>query len=393
MSFVIIIILGIVGWGIVEYLFYQRRLKSIPVRILVNGSRGKSSVTRLIAAGLRSGEISVFAKTTGTEACIIDEAGSDHPILRITSPTISEQIGVLRQLKRFRPDALIVECMAIQPKFQWIMEHRMLKSTIGVITNSRMDHVNEMGPLPEQISQSLANSIPRNGTLFTSDRKALPIFREIAESRGTVTTLADIENVSKSEMQGFPFIEHRSNVALALGVCKHLNIEREDALRAMQKTKPDSGVLRKIGIEYEGKKIKFVNGFAANDPESTLMIWNQIDKSEKRDVLILLNSRIDRFARSKQLVDLFAENMLDSKLILIGGRTAALKKRAVQRGVDKKDVFDFSGLDCENVCGKILNMTDSDALIFGIGNMGGGGAEIVACFDKISKQTQSGTRR
>ncbi|MCK5258708.1 MAG: hypothetical protein KAJ69_04240, partial [Thermoplasmatales archaeon] len=55
----------------IEKLNHQKRLKSIPIRIWVNGSRGKSSVTRLIAAGLRTDGKRVIAKTTGTSARFI----------------------------------------------------------------------------------------------------------------------------------------------------------------------------------------------------------------------------------------------------------------------------------------------------------------------------------
>ncbi|MEO9595730.1 MAG: poly-gamma-glutamate synthase PgsB, partial [Rhodopirellula bahusiensis] len=43
--------------AMVEAYWYRRQLLKIPFRIHVNGTRGKSSVTRLIAAGLRSGGI------------------------------------------------------------------------------------------------------------------------------------------------------------------------------------------------------------------------------------------------------------------------------------------------------------------------------------------------
>ena len=40
-------------WGIIEQINHQKRVNGIPVRIHVNGTRGKSTTTRLIAAGLR----------------------------------------------------------------------------------------------------------------------------------------------------------------------------------------------------------------------------------------------------------------------------------------------------------------------------------------------------
>jgi len=60
--------LGLAVYGVVEVRRHERQLARIPVRVHVNGTRGKSSVTRLIAAGLRSTGRRVFAKTTGWDA-------------------------------------------------------------------------------------------------------------------------------------------------------------------------------------------------------------------------------------------------------------------------------------------------------------------------------------
>ena len=50
--------------GGLEALKHRLLVNRIPVRVHVNGTRGKTSVTRLIAAGLRAGGKRVCAKTT-----------------------------------------------------------------------------------------------------------------------------------------------------------------------------------------------------------------------------------------------------------------------------------------------------------------------------------------
>ena len=54
-----------------EAIRLRRGLGAVPIRIHVNGSRGKSSVTRLIAAGLRESGLRILAKTTGSRARLI----------------------------------------------------------------------------------------------------------------------------------------------------------------------------------------------------------------------------------------------------------------------------------------------------------------------------------
>ena len=77
--------------GLLEFKYHQFSLSEIPIRIHVNGTRGKSSVTRLIAAGLRAGGKRTFAKTTGTAPRVIDSKGIDRIIHRLIKPSIGEQ--------------------------------------------------------------------------------------------------------------------------------------------------------------------------------------------------------------------------------------------------------------------------------------------------------------
>ena len=60
----LIILLILILIGIFESILHNKTISNIPIRIHVNGTRGKSSVVRLIAAGLRAGGIKTLAKTT-----------------------------------------------------------------------------------------------------------------------------------------------------------------------------------------------------------------------------------------------------------------------------------------------------------------------------------------
>ena len=60
----------------------SRALRRVPRRIAVAGTRGKSGVTRLIAAGLRASGAKVLAKTTGSKPVLILPDGSEREIAR-----------------------------------------------------------------------------------------------------------------------------------------------------------------------------------------------------------------------------------------------------------------------------------------------------------------------
>ncbi|SVE24307.1 uncharacterized protein METZ01_LOCUS477161, partial [marine metagenome] len=79
----LLLLISLIFFGWFENTLHIKALGKIPLRIHVNGSRGKSSVTRLVAAGLRSGGLKVLAKTTGSAPRIIDENGKDLVIHRL----------------------------------------------------------------------------------------------------------------------------------------------------------------------------------------------------------------------------------------------------------------------------------------------------------------------
>ena len=129
------------GWGLAESWLHERSLRRIPIRIHVNGSRGKSGVTRLIAAGLRAAGIRTFAKTTGTLARMIFPDGTEQPVVRPGRTNVIEQLKIMRSAASHNAEALVIECMAVQPHLQSLCELRMIRSTHGVITNARPDHL------------------------------------------------------------------------------------------------------------------------------------------------------------------------------------------------------------------------------------------------------------
>jgi len=96
---------------VIEYRLHIGNLNSIPVRIHVNGTRGKSSVTRLIAGALREHGIITFAKTTGALPRMIMEDGQEYPIYRPAGANIIEQLRIVSLAAQNRAQALVVSAV------------------------------------------------------------------------------------------------------------------------------------------------------------------------------------------------------------------------------------------------------------------------------------------
>lgn len=383
----VLIIIAIVA-GFIEYALHQKRIFSIPIRIHVNGTRGKSSVTRLIGAGLRAGGITNITKVTGTFPRLILEDGTETYIHRKASANIIEQLGIVRFASERKVKALVMECMALQPQYQTITEQMMIHSNIGVMTNIRLDHTDVMGHTLPEIADTLCRTIPKNERLFTSECIIPETIERIAVSKNTITYFTDSQFVSFEDMKGFSYIEHRENVALALSICLHLGVDRKTALKGMYEAIPDAGVLTRHRVTLFNKEMIFYNAFAANDPDSTLLVWQKIRDEIGFDGqrIVLLNTRQDRLYRAQQLAEMVAkkiEHEVDY-LILIGQSVDVVEPLAISAGISKKKLVSVGWTTPEKVFESILALTEKVSTIVAIGNMGGMGAITVEFFKNRS---------
>jgi poly-gamma-glutamate synthase PgsB/CapB len=370
--------------GLSEYLMHRRTLASIPIRIHVNGTRGKSSVTRLLYGAIRNSGKVVCAKTTGTLARFITPQGREYPIYRPAGANIGEQIRIARMAAAYKPDVLVIECMALQPSYQWMSEAQLVRGTHGVITNARADHLDVMGPDTSDVALALAGMTPRKGKLYTAERKLDHIFQYTARDRGSEfigVTEEDVEAVTEEDLRPFSYHEHAENVALVLKVCEDLGIDRSTALKGMYEAPLDSGVLKTFPLKFFGRDILFVNAFAANDPESTGGIWEAAcqrhGEVEKRRLIALFNCRSDRPDRSFQLGTAAAVWPKADKYVLIGSGAHAWAKPAFKAGIDAESVHFADGKAVADIFEDLVSFSGEKSLIVGMGNIGGPGMELI----------------
>jgi len=374
----------LIGYGIIEYQLHLRYLRRIPIRVHVNGTRGKSSVTRLISAGLRSGNLRAVAKTTGTSPCMIYEDGKDRLIHRLGKANIKEQMPVIRKLSDRNPDAMVIECMALQPILQKITEHKLVQSTVGVITNVRPDHLDVMGPTVKDVAIAFSGTIPKKSILFTSetDNELLQILKKKARSLGSEVKPVAAAWVTSEEMSGFSYFEWKDNVSLALTVCQYLGVERDIALQGMYSMTPDPGALKIYRIEFFNKIIEFANGFAANDPESTILLSKNlgIGTKDRQFSIFIVNCRADKIQRSEQLAELIAHKLNGNRYVLTGTFTRAVYDEAIRLGIDEELMVDLGGKKVEDIFEAVVELAQPRTIVVGIGNMVGLGDEIVNYF-------------
>lgn len=379
-----VLFVALIAWGTLESYRHRQNLKRIRIRIHVNGTRGKSSVTRLIAAALREAGLVTCAKTTGTLARMILPDAREVPIFRPAGPNVIEQGRIVAAAAAYKADALVVECMALLPELQSLCEFKMVRATHAVITNARPDHLDVMGPDEPDVAKALCGMIPPGQVLVTAEKRHLDTIRQACTDRRTrlVALDPDALGVSEAEMARLPFGEHPDNVAVALAVCKELDIEREVALRGMERCRPDPGAYTECTLDFFGRVMLFCNAFAANDPISTAQIWNKanLNHPELKTRIAIFNCRADRPDRSLALGKDFVHWSSADHVVLMGTGTYLMANTLTAAGYDASRLVFAEGLTTEEIFERLVSLVDGSALLMGMGNVGGLGLELARHF-------------
>lgn len=369
---------------LVERALLAQRINQIPLRICVTGTRGKSSVVRLIAACLKDSRMLVFAKTTGSKPCLIFPDGNETEIRRRGHPTILEGKKVLKKASQTGVHAVVLEMMSIRPESLHTEIIQMMKPHILVITNVRADHVDEIGKSKEEIARCFASAIPEKSTVFIPEEEFYPVFQRKAEKAGTKLLLVPPGlSIGDDKLEeNFPACEFEQNFRLALAVVEFLGKDRDKAYRAAVRAAPDFGGLKiwKAKKDSSVTGWHFVSVFAANDPETTKDVLVKLEKrglfkGKKR--IGLLNMRKDRGGRTMQWFDALQEEeaFTFDRLVFVGEHALAMKGK-LQRRI-KPEITALKGKKPEDLIAQIVSLEKDEAVVFGMGNMGGIGRSLV----------------
>lgn len=377
------------GYLAVEAFRLHRWRDSIPVRIAVTGTRGKSSVVRMLAAALRQDGWRVVAKTTGAEAMLILPNGSERPVRRRGHPSILEQIGVVGLGARLRADALVVEIMSVHAENHGVEGRRILRPHMVLVTNFRVDHVDAQGRTSAEVGEVLALGIPPAARVLLPEaewEESLPNL--VGEEGGTVEKVACLEG---GEEEGS--LAWEPNVDLVLAAARALGVEEAVARKGIREARLDVGALGswRVPAPGGGGSWQVVNAFAANDPESTFLAYDRFFGNEGEGIgtsekpMGLLALRGDRGDRSLLWAEVLAGGGLTrfSRLYVHGLHAAAVRRRLRGPGMPEVHLLPIS--DPREVMRRVTDGGSGGrrlkeglgGALFGFGNLGGLGEKMV----------------
>lgn len=324
---------------------HERKLANLRVRIYVNGIRGKSTVTRLVAGVLREAGLRTLGKTTGSAAMVLLPDGSEEPVQRSAAPTIMELVETVHRYVDDSIDAIVFETMALHPINQRASSELMVKSNIAVITNVREDHQDVMGETLEEIADTMSLMIPKEGILITAeDRPHLRArLQRNAEQCGSQMIYADPAWVKPEDMAGFTYLSFPENVAIGLAIADLLGIPRSTAIRGMWHAQPDVGVVNIQRVEWQGKRIVWAPLFAVNDRESTVISLEALRPYHRPDAtrIGILNNRPDRAKRALQFAEIAAVDLHLDYFVTFGAYEEQVTERIVELGYPRERVINL----------------------------------------------------
>ena len=372
------------------YLIYERvsmnrQRNAISLRISVTGTRGKSSVARMIASMLREDGRKVIAKTTGSQARFILPDAQEIAVARRGVTSIIEQKRLIKKAAKIKADCLVAEIMSIHSENHFVESQQILQPHIVVITNVRQDHTEAMGATKEEIAAVLSLDIPAKAKVFVPEKENQPHFATaVKNAAGELIAVPD--GVSSPLLHLAPELKRKEfsdNLDLVYALGKHLHFDQKVILNGIRQARHDIGTFKiwKHRSPETQKTYYFINGFAANDPEST---WQVIAKVKEilpsaSDKLIgLLSLRADRGDRTKQWLESLSNGAHNGfSRIYVTGAHSQIVRRKLQA------VCVLKNKPPETMMKTMLADSEDQSVIFGFGNIKGTGEHLVDYWNKI----------
>jgi poly-gamma-glutamate synthase PgsB/CapB len=371
-SVILILLLSLL---IIEKRMLQKSIASMSLRIHVNGTRGKSSVTEYVAAGIASAGHDVMAKITGIIPATIHN-GVIQTVDRAGPARVQEQVNILRSAFRKRVKTMVLECMSIAPELQKL-EGSIFKPHIYVITNIRDDHREAMGKDLESQAAAICSAIPANCRVITGESKFIKKIEEKAsEGNSTVVTAGELDERLRRQL---PYGVFPENVALAMTVCREAGIDAEKA---------ETGIMNWIAgtksplitIHDGGKQISFLNAFSVNDIDSTesfIAHWKELSGHTGK-ISVILNTRADRPVRTDLFSEWIVKNRDSVEQVIVTGnhRNRAIHKLSAA-GFEREKVTPWRRREINNPVKPLVSTVADGSFVTGIGNIGGDGFHII----------------
>ena len=257
-------------------------IKNAKIRIAVTGSRGKSTVVRMLHRALVSCGLECRTRLTGVVPRELSNTGA-HIIARHAGAHVEELNWWLSQLPQ-STEAVVSENSAVSPHLQHVCPMYLMPH-VTILTNTRLDHEELWGHSEESVFNSLFGALPENGKVVLPDDIAQRYYvKALAEEKNLILIPAlPLENLT---------MPSAINASLAIKALSLFGLDAEKCLDAVLSLPPDIA---------DSQVIKVGNGslafaFSVNDVQSTEEYFASLGVSES-ETCVIYNHRSDRSDR------------------------------------------------------------------------------------------------
>ena len=264
-----------------EKVLYRRCLRRIPLRIHVNGTRGKTTVTCLTAELLRRAGIRTLAKTTGDHPVLILPDGRECRSGAGGRPASTNRcaLSAERPGKGRRPSCS--NAWRSRPTCRRSPSRPWCAPSIAVITNVRPDHFEVMGGGLDGVADALSRTIPNGGALVTESGPYEGLFRERAGARGAAVCVAEAGRPLASGGPADPILLENLSLVRAVGLNAGLPSAQVDDLLQGMAARSAQRSIRHAGTG--SRRIGLIDAFSANDTVSTARVQAALLSSGEMD--------------------------------------------------------------------------------------------------------------
>lgn len=249
-------------------------------RILVTGSRGKSSVVRLLHTAFEAAGVESWARITGVDPRELSPSG-ERRILRSAGAHVEEMRWWLKHLP-LSAGAVVLENSAVMPEFQGLAAE-WLKPHLTVFTNAVPDHQEAWGLNPGAAVSVLSEGVPPEGLVVVPEAmKEDDDLSCLLKQRSCRLVFAPPAGKKQAGVKAI-------NLGLAMEVIRQRGLPEAPTLAAMEGLSGDRYDFRVV--QRGGAEMALA--FSANDLSSTQSLFRSLgwDRSATR---LVYNHRKDR---------------------------------------------------------------------------------------------------
>ena len=308
------------------------------IRILVEGSRGKSGLVKVITNLLYRRVEDAVGKITGKETIIfrndktviVERKDGKNFLLDQENKKILKKYNAVR-FKIFENQALSCYTMRVV--------HLIVKHQILVIPNIRFEHQDRLGNDIKEIAQSFAFNFKGAKQVITTENKqeVLDIFSKYCNKFNVELIVIDSRDESIPSIKSIDLIDRVLTEINAKGLSES---ERKHLRNIIKDT---------MSIKYSKRRgINYYNGAKVNDIESSTNVFNYLKKTNPRKKFCFVCFlREDRPERTESFFPFFEAIYRDDRVERIYFTGSGLKhikdnkKSIKKKDLTQKEVIDF----------------------------------------------------